>query len=264
LLVSLESAIVLMTRTALNAAALLLTVCVVGSAEIAAETKEPATSESQDQTPLTATSGRAHTDVKGAIEGSLRLLMLEHLGRIAFQEKTRRELSGPFFSDYAHSVHVPDHWSDGDGWFVNYVGHPVHGAAAGYMWLDHDPHGWNEKLFSGGYWASRGRAAAWSAAFSLQFELGPLSEASIGNVGMKPVSRGWVDHVITPTGAFALMVGEDVLDRSFLKWAEARTSNTFVRAALRTTATPGRALSNIANGRVPWFRDGRPLNWDSK
>ena len=53
--------------------------------------------------------------------------------------------------------------------------------------------------------------------------MGPLSEASIGNVGMNPVSRGWVDHVITPAGAFALMVGEDVLDRSFLKWVEART-----------------------------------------
>ena len=252
-----------MTRTALSAAALLLTVCVGASAETTPETGTPPASETQDQS-IKAASGGAHTDVKGALEGSLRFLMLEHLGRIAFQEKTRRELSGPFFIDYAHSVHVPDHWSDGDGWFVNYVGHPIHGAAAGYMWLDHEPQAGSEKLFSEGYWASRGRAAAWSAAFSLQFEMGPLSEASIGNVGMNPVSRGWVDHVITPAGAFALMVGEDMLDRSFLKWVEARTSNTFVRATLRSVGTPGRALSNIANGRVPWFRNGRPLDWDGK
>jgi len=253
-----------MTRTALTAAALLVTLCIGVAAETSVDTGTPPASESQDSTSRTATTSRAHTDVKGAIEGSLRLLMLEHLGRIAFQEKTRRELSGPFFSDYARSVHMPDHWADGDGWFVNYVGHPIHGAAAGYMWIDHDPHGWDEKLFSGGYWASRGRAAAWSAAFSLQFEFGPLSEASIGNVGLNPVSRGWVDHVITPVGAFALMVGEDAIDRSFLKWVERRTTNKFVRGGLRTAATPGRMLSNIANGRAPWFRDGRPLNWDGK
>ena len=257
-----------MTRTALTAAALLVTLCIGVAAETSVDTGTdtgtPPASESQDSTSRTATTSRAHTDVKGAIEGSLRLLMLEHLGRIAIQEKTRRELSGPFFSDYARSVHMPDHWADGDGWFVNYVGHPIHGAAAGYMWIDHDPHGWDEKLFSGGYWASRGRAAAWSAAFSLQFEFGPLSEASIGNVGLNPVSRGWVDHVITPAGAFALMVGEDAIDRSFLKWVERRTTNKFVRGGLRTAATPGRMLSNIANGRAPWFRDGRPLSWDGK
>ncbi len=60
-----------MTRTALTAAALLLTVCVGVSAETAADTGTPPASESQDQTSRTATTSRAHTDVKGAIEGSL-------------------------------------------------------------------------------------------------------------------------------------------------------------------------------------------------
>jgi hypothetical protein len=250
-----------MTRTALYAAALLLTVCVVASAEPAAENETPSASESQSQTSLT-TSSRTGTDVKGAFEDSLRLLMLQHLGRIAFQEKTRRELGGPFFPDYAHSVHVPGQWSDGDGWFVNNVGHPIQGAATAYIWLDHEPNGWNQKLFSRGYWASRGRAALWSAAFSAQFEVGPLSEASIGNVGMNPATTGWTDYVVTPAGGLALIVGEDLLDRSLLKWVEARTSNTFVRATLRSFVTPGRALSNMASGRLPWFRDGRPLDWD--
>ena len=253
-----------MTRTALNVAALLLTVCVVGSAEPVDETETPAASESRSHASLTASPGGTHTDVKGAFEDSLSLLMIQHLGRIAFQEKTRRELGGPFFPDYAHSVHVPGQWSDGDGWFVNNVGHPIQGAATAYIWLDHDPNGWNQKLFSKGYWASRGRATLWSAAFSVQFEIGPLSEASIGNVGMNPATTGWTDYVMTPAGGLALIVGEDLLDRSFLKWVETRTSNTFVRATLRSLTTPGRSLSNMASGRLPWFRDGRPLDWNGR
>ena len=250
-----------MTRTAINAAGLLLLVLpVVAFAQPAAETPRPATSEPEIHAPLTVTSGPERTDVKGAVEDSLKLLMLEHLGRIAFQGKTRRQLGGPFFSDYARSVRMPGQWSDGDSWFVNYVGHPIHGAAAGYIWLDHDPQGRNNTRFGRSYWASRGRAALWAAAFSLQFEVGPLSEASIGNVGMRPETTGWVDHVITPAGALALIVGEDLLDRWFLRWAEARTSNAFARATLRSLVTPGRALSNLVSSRPPWYREDRPVD----
>jgi hypothetical protein len=252
----------LIRRTAASLAGLLFVLHVVAFAESETETV-PATDEPQLHTPSTVPSGRERTDVKGTIEDSLKLLMLEHLGRIAFQEKTRRELRGPFFPDYARSVRMPGPWSDGDSWFVNYVGHPIHGAAAGYIWLDHDP-GSNGVRFGRGYWTSRGRAALWAAAYSVQFEVGPISEASIGNVGMRPETTGWVDHVITPAGAFALMVGEDLLDRSFLTWAEARVSSTFVRATLRSVITPGRALSNIASSRPPWYRDGRPLDWKGR
>lgn len=97
--------------------------------------------------------------------------------------------------------------------------------------------------------------------YSLQFEIGPLSEASIGNVGMRPETTGWVDHVVTPMGAFGLILGEDALDRFVVKWIEARTSNRAWRMLLRLTLNPGPSLSNAASGRVPWHRDGRPLNW---
>ena len=63
------------------------------------------------------------------------------------------------------------------------------------------------------YWASRGRATAWAAVYSVQFEFGPFSEASIGNVGLRPNTTGWVDHVVTPAGALGIMVAEDALDR---------------------------------------------------
>jgi hypothetical protein len=200
-------------------------------------------------------------DVIGAFVDSLKLLMIEHSFRIAFQEKTRSELTGPFFADYRRSVHIPRQWEDTDAWWVNYIGHPIHGAAAGYIWIDHERAAPPEITLSRSYWATRGRAAAWAAAYSLQFEYGPLSEASIGNVGLNPATNGWVDHVVTPVGAFGLIVAEDAVDKYFVKWTEARIGNRILRAALRLVANPGRTLSNTASGRFPWHRDGRPLGW---
>ena len=192
---------------------------------------------------------------------SLRLLLIEHGTRIAFQEKTRRELGGPFWSDYMASIRVPPQWNDTDAWWVNYIGHPIHGAAAGYIWLDHERGAPQDLSLDKSYWTSRTRAMAWSAVYSLQFEIGPLSEASIGNVGKDPRTTGWVDHVVTPTGAFAWMVAEDALDRYVVRWFENRTQNGAARAAMRLLCNPGRGLSNAASGRMPWYRDGRPLDW---
>src|SRR5262245_55493939 len=188
------------------------------------------------QTPATAleppVSRERGTDIGAAFRNSFKLLMIEHATRVLTQEQTRRELSGPFWVDYRRSVRIPREWNDSDRWEVNYVGHPIHGAAAGYLWLDADPNAPAELSLSGDYWWSRGRATIWTVVYSLQFEFGPLSEASIGNVGMKPGTSGWVDHVVTPVGALALMVAEDTLDRYFVKWVEERTTNMVWRASL--------------------------------
>ena len=53
---------------------------------------------------------------KGAFTDSLRLLLVEHSTRVAFQGKTRRELGGNFFGDYKRSLRIPDTWDDGDSW----------------------------------------------------------------------------------------------------------------------------------------------------
>ena len=71
-----------------------------------------------------------------AMKHSLVLLAIEHGTRLALDSKTRNELSGPFFRDYIDSVHIPRDWEDGDSVAVNYVGHPIHGAAAGYLYRD--------------------------------------------------------------------------------------------------------------------------------
>lgn len=199
------------------------------------------------------------TKITAAIADSIRLLMIEHGTRIAFQEKTREELGGPFWSDYKKSIRWPGQWEDTDTWWVNYIGHPIHGAAAGLIWLEHGPQRDTPLGGAKAYWASRGIAAGYATAYSLQFEIGPLSEASIGNVGMDPKTTGWVDHVVTPAGAFAVLVAEDALDKYFLEWFERRVGNRFARASLRIVFTPARALANIAEMRAPWDRVDRAL-----
>src|SRR5689334_4490275 len=95
-------------------------------------------------------------DKTGVFVDSMALLAIEHGIRLALQPGTRDQLHGNFWRDYRRSVHMPEHWEDTDPWPVNYVGHPIHGAAAGYLWLEHDPKAPITIEFDNRYWASRG------------------------------------------------------------------------------------------------------------
>jgi len=230
--------------------------------QVRADDDPPANAQSGRVAPTRTRSMEPSADVKAALVDSLKLLGIEHAARITFEEKTRRALQGDFWADYKRSVRWPGQWEDTDSWLVNYVGHPLHGAAAGYIWLDHDPSSNREQFgLNPAYWASRWRSVAWSAAYSVQFEIGPLSEASIGNVGMNPKTTGWVDYVVTPAGGLAILVAEDALDRFLVRWVEAHTRNSFYRASIRMLFGPARALANAASSKAPWERNGRPLDW---
>src|SRR5262245_42175724 len=95
----------------------------------AAVTTSIARGQESLQSALGASDDRQGADVFGAVKDSLKLLLIEHATRIAFQDKTRRELGGNFWIDYRRSVRVPRQWGDTDAWWVNYIGHPIHGAA---------------------------------------------------------------------------------------------------------------------------------------
>jgi len=110
--------------------------CVIASLAVA--TIAPLRAQETAVTASGFVEDRQGAHVIGAFVDSLKLVMFEHGIRIAFQEKTRSQLGGPFWLDYSRSVHIPDQWEDTDSWPVNYIGHPIHGAAAGYIWLDHD------------------------------------------------------------------------------------------------------------------------------
>jgi hypothetical protein len=199
------------------------------------------------------------TDIKGTLDDSLRLLTIQHLWRIGLRDKTQRELGGPFFSDYRRAVKMPRQWADGDGKLMNYVGHPGEGAAAGFIWLSHSRSGRQPFSMTRSYWKSRLAATAWTTAYSLQFEIGPLSEASIGNVGMTSKTIGWTDYVMTPAGGLLVMVGEDALDRFVISKLDNRFGSSLATAAVRMFLNPSRGLANVAAMRAPWHRTSRPF-----
>ena len=177
------------------------------------------------------------------------------------QDRTRSNLDGPFFRDWGEAVKATKGWGDGDNWFLNYVGHPMQGTMSGYIQIQNDPIGRTAEFGSSReYWISRMKATGWATAYSVQFEIGPISESSIGNVGMRKGTSGYVDHVITPVGGFGLMVAEDALDRYVIRKLEARTLNVHWRGFFRIALNPSRAFVNMMRGKGPWYRDTRPIS----
>jgi hypothetical protein len=196
---------------------------------------------------------------KQALWQSGMFLGIQHGVRIATEDGTRSELKGPFFRDWFRSVGSIRGWDDGDPFLVNYVGHPMMGAVTGFIEVQNDPEyrraefGRNRQ-----YWRSRMRALAFASAYSAQFELGPLSEASIGNVQMHPPETGVTDLVITPTVGLGWQVAEDALDRLVVRPLESRVEWTWVRVVLRGTLNPARSFANMLRFKPPWHRDDRP------
>jgi len=186
-------------------------------------------------------------------------LVLQHSSRMA-QAKTRTELGGKFFDEWfsaASNIHT---WNDGDAILTNYFGHPWMGAITGYIQVFNDPRGRNLEfdVSSGQYWRSRLKAMAWTAAYSTQYEIGPISEASIGHVGKKSPTMAAVDLVVTPTGGFVWMMLEDFVDQRYIAhWEQSasRKKALFYRVALN----PGRSVANLLRWKRPSYRDSRPF-----
>ena len=134
------------------------------------------------------------------------------------------------------------------------------GGVSGYIQVFNDPAGRKLAfdLSSRRYWDSRLKAFAWSAAYSTAFEIGPFSEASIGNVGKNPPTMAVVDLVVTPAGGFGLILLEDWLDKRFVsRWEQGGSRN---RARLyRILLNPNRSLANLLRWKLPSYRDSRPL-----
>jgi hypothetical protein len=198
--------------------------------------------------------------VKPAVNQYLIFVGIQHAFRMT-EAKTRRELVGPFFKDWWESVKSLQGWKDGGRQFTNYVAHPMEGAIYGYIQIQNDTRGMNEEFgLSGRYWRSRLKAMAWSAAGSAQFELGPLSQASIGNVGAgiyEAKKMTYVDLVITPTLGTVWIVLEDMIDRHVIARIDRNFENSIVRAVARMVLNPMRTSGNSLRGQAPWHRDVR-------
>jgi hypothetical protein len=189
-----------------------------------------------------------------AIKQSLMFLGVQH-GYAFTQLKTRKALKGKFFKDYVDSVKSLHGWSDGGRFFTNYIAHPMQGSLTGFIFVQNDPKGRRAEFGSSSdYWKSRMKAMLWTTAWSTQFEIGPISQASIGNVGLKG-KQTWEDIVTTPTLGTAMLIGEDALDRFIIKKIERRTNNLYVKIFARMLLNPTRNFSNMLRFKVPWYRD---------
>lgn len=185
---------------------------------------------------------------------SFRLLLIEHGFRYVTEPATRHP-GQPFFQGYLNSVGALHGWADGDPFYVNYVGHPMQGAVSGYLWTLNEPRYRNVEFGKNpDYWKSRIRAGAFAWAYSEQIEIGPFSEASIGNVQASFPQQGFADHVVTPAVGLGWMIAEDALDRYLVRYVERRTQNRLVRILVRGGANPSRSLANVVSGRWPWAR----------
>ena len=199
-----------------------------------------------------------------AMRESLLFLGIQHGMRLQ-QEKTTRQLEGPFFRDWGRAVKQLRGWRDGDIPIINYVAHPLQGGLTGRIFVNNSDNAKRQEFgMSRGYWKSRAKALLWSAAWSTQFEIGPISEASIGNVGFprKDGSRstGYVDYVITPTVGTGVLVGEDAIDKYFLKgWIEKKAHGKLTTRVkvFRSLFTPTTSFANLLRGKYPWKRDDR-------
>lgn len=205
---------------------------------------------------------RTHFRWGDAVKQSMLFLSVQH-GYAFTQPKTRRALRGPFLKDYFSSVRSLHGWGDGGRFFTNYVAHPMQGSLLGFIQVQNDPKGSRRRIGDAGYWRSRFKALAWSAAWSTQFEIGPISQASIGNVGLHG-KQTYVDIVMTPTAGLGLLVAEDVLDKYLIERIERRTNNKYARIFSRMAFNPTRTAANLLRFKKPWYRDsglryGRPV-----
>jgi len=189
-----------------------------------------------------------------AIKQSLMFLAIQH-GYAFTQLKTREALKGKFFKDYVKSVKSLHGWADGGRFFTNYIAHPMQGAFTGFIQVQNDPKGLKQRFgTSADYWRSRMKAMAWTAAWSTQFEIGPISQASIGNVGLKG-KQTYVDLVMTPIGGTAMLISEDAIDRFVMARIERGTDNFYAIIFSRMLLSPTRTIANLFRFKTPWYRD---------
>ena len=198
-------------------------------------------------------------DWRRVFMGSANFLTLEHTFRLASEDATRYWIGNFSASGYADSVASLHGWADGDPFLVNYVGHPMQGAVSGFMWQENDrayrtvEFGRNRQ-----YWKARLRGMAFAYVYSVQFEIGPVSEASMGNIQSRWPQFGFVDHVVTPTVGMGWAVTEDALDRLLIQRMELHVANPWIKMLVRGGLNPSRSFANVMNGKVPWHRDDRP------
>ena len=214
---------------------------------------------------------------KPAVIQAVEYTMFSHVWRAAFDPSLRYQLAHkPFFYDWFASYAGYDmhRWSDGDDFLVNDVGHPLEGGVFGRLFLQNKPDSLVQIGKNSRYWKSRLTALGWMAFWSMQFEIGPLSETSFGNQGgytyvsgcgtylsclnnpkypSSPTNNtGWTDFVITPVVGLGWILAEDTIDKYIVTPVAAR-HRIFGGRILRSALEPTRSMGALFAGKFPWM-----------
>ena len=181
---------------------------------------------------------------------------------------THLESAGDFVDRWFTSVdrYRYSRWSDDAPFLDHYVGHPFMGGITNAIWIQNDPLGKTLELHDKGYWKSRLRATAFTCFYDVQWKLGPVSEASIGNAGyytyLEPTlhvytnDTGLAPIITTPVGGFLWTLAEDSLDHYAVKKLDAKTQNPLLLFSM-SFLTPARGFANLLRFKAPWYRDTR-------
>src|ERR1039458_6066211 len=183
-----------------------------------------------------------------------------------------------YWRDYTQSLSewTSSGWDDGDPNWFGYIGHPIQGALTGFIQIQNDPQSEKQEFSkTRAYWKSRLKAALWNTAYSMQWNLGPLSEVTVEKYGTKTrppwnpngsfpcttkncyTGVGQIDIVMTPLGGTGWLVGEDFLDAKIVRRVESATQNRFLINTVRVALNPLRGGANMLHGKNPWYRATR-------
>jgi len=203
---------------------------------------------------------------------------IEQSERLITEPKTRDQLDGKFFKEWFSDVAQYRYglWNDGDKFFTSYLGHPLQGAVIeGIFWQNDDRVRFSEQDFhSPAYRKALLQAFAFAALDAVQWKLGPVSEASIGHVGLpahwyaEPYycnllhtychpRTGLDDLVLNEVGGTVLMIGFQWADKHVQVPIEKRFHNRAIIDTTRILSNPPQSLANLLRFRRPWFRDSR-------
>jgi len=142
---------------------------------------------------------------------------IQQLWRLHIQPYTRNAtFRGPYLKEVwqAEKNSFKGGWDDGDGYWINYVQHPFSGGIYAQVWCDAMPTCANQDFGKNRNYLINGilKPLPWSALMSLNFENGPISEATLGKVAYKKSvdgRYGMVDYFATPLGGIALKAATD-------------------------------------------------------
>jgi hypothetical protein len=176
---------------------------------------------------------------------SLLFLTAQHLSRL-IEDRTVSRLGGPFVNDWFDSVRSLNRFNDGGKIFTNYVAHPMMGSVVAHILGQNDPEYLENRIGSGNtYWRAKGKQFLFATAYSIQFEIGPLSESSLGNI-----HQASIDLWLTPTLGTVWSVGEDLAAQHILR--RLRANHPKWANTLTIFLNPTRSFANLMAFKRPW------------